>query len=234
MVSGKTKHKSRNFRKKLSAFARRNHETFWLATTFLPAEERLRALCMLCLDGEFYRIVDTVQEPMVAQIRLQWWRDEIEKMQNGADSQATLPAEALDLLLSQSAENRKWVERLIDAYDDGLSGAGQRHAQTLFAVMLAGTGKHDDQIRSVAERAGQVFRSSNAGSLAKDDVLAFACMLSETPDGFWPWLSLFTFLPDWHHSRKPSSLTRRWRLFSAFLGGERKLATRLRSFADTL
>jgi 15-cis-phytoene synthase len=56
---------------------RRNLERYW-STLFAPAAKRPALLALYAFDAELEHIVAAAREQMVAQIRLQWWRDAIE------------------------------------------------------------------------------------------------------------------------------------------------------------
>ncbi len=55
----------------------RNRERYW-STLFAPPEKRAALIALYALDAELAHIVLAAHEPMVAQIRLQWWRDAID------------------------------------------------------------------------------------------------------------------------------------------------------------
>lgn len=228
MVMPETKQESPVFLKSLNEFVRENHETFWLATRFLGNQHRIRALRLLALDGEFYRVKQMASENMVALIRLQWWRDEIDKVQNGTDSQPTLAGQALGGLLATNPQDAHHVLALIDAYDDLLTGQGNNHAEVLFAGLF--DLKEPDN--SLAQTAGKVFRAAHEGRVSGVFLERLAEAVSaNTSESVWVWLCLFGFLPEWKTKKPLSAFGKRWRIWKTFLGGEKRLAGRLRKFA---
>lgn len=205
-----------------------------MATRFLSRNGRKLALCVLELDSELYRIVSTVSESAIAQIRLQWWRDEAEKIIRGHDSQKTLAAQALTVILSRPESAEKRILALIDAYDDQISGLPGDHATRLFAALFEIHGEDENLMDRYAALAGRVFTSANTGALDRASATEFAKALCEAPEVFWPWLCLFEFTSDWQEKRQPAPVERRWRYLMAFLRGERALAKKLERIAETL
>lgn len=64
---------------------RRGDRDRWLSALFAPEGPRRNALLALyAWNLEVARIPDTVREPLLAQMRLQWWRETLEGIQAGA------------------------------------------------------------------------------------------------------------------------------------------------------
>lgn len=229
MVMAKTKRENQAFLKSLSETVRGAHETFWLATRFLPSDQRKRALCLLCLDAEFYRVATTTQENMIALIRLQWWRDEIDKLEAGQEPQQTEAALALAFLLQACSHERNNILRLIDTYDDMLSTGSVGHSETLFAVLFSSTDHHS----GLARLCGDVFRQANQGAVQKESVVSLSEAIHTAHADLWPWLCLFDFVPEWLTKENLSPFRKRWRIWKAFLAGEKRLAKKLRTLAET-
>lgn len=59
-----------------------DHDRF-LCTLFVPAPARDAVMALLAFNVEVARIRDLVREPMMGQIRLQWWREVIEHAHKG-------------------------------------------------------------------------------------------------------------------------------------------------------
>jgi 15-cis-phytoene synthase len=60
----------------------RSLERYW-STLFAPEAKQPALMVLYAFDAELEHIAATVREPMVAQIRLQWWRDAIELAEPG-------------------------------------------------------------------------------------------------------------------------------------------------------
>ncbi len=55
----------------------------YLATLFAPAERRPLLFALYAFNHELARIGETVREPMLADIRLEWWREAVESARGG-------------------------------------------------------------------------------------------------------------------------------------------------------
>ncbi len=60
-----------------SLLRRRDQDRYW-SVLFAPARKRAGLIALYAYNAELARIAASAQEPMVAQIRLQWWRDAID------------------------------------------------------------------------------------------------------------------------------------------------------------
>jgi NADH dehydrogenase [ubiquinone] 1 alpha subcomplex assembly factor 6 len=63
--------------------ARRRDRDRYLCALFAPMPARSRLIALLALDLELARIPHTVSEPLLGQMRLQWWRDAIAEARQG-------------------------------------------------------------------------------------------------------------------------------------------------------
>jgi phytoene synthase len=63
--------------------ARRYDYDRWLTALFAPAAAREAIFTLLAFNAEIARIRETVSEPLLGEIRLQWWREALEKIANG-------------------------------------------------------------------------------------------------------------------------------------------------------
>jgi len=51
----------------------------WLASLFVPAERRRHVLALQAYGLEVARVRELAREPQLGEIRLQWWRDALER-----------------------------------------------------------------------------------------------------------------------------------------------------------
>jgi 15-cis-phytoene synthase len=98
----------------LDQLVRRADEDRWLASRFAPAFVRERLIAIYAVNYEIARIAETVTEPGLGDIRLQWWREAIEDIHAGrtcgshpalqayaiAHLQAPLPLSAVSALVA--------------------------------------------------------------------------------------------------------------------------------------
>ncbi|MCG8443887.1 MAG: squalene/phytoene synthase family protein, partial [Caulobacterales bacterium] len=102
----------------LSARVRRHDEDRWLAAQFAPAPERERLIALYAFHLEVARVAEVVSEPMIGEIRLAWWREALEEI----DDPAKTPRrhEVVEALAAACAEPsvrppRNVLEAVIDA-----------------------------------------------------------------------------------------------------------------------
>ena len=108
---------------------RKSDEDRYFATLFAPAEKRSALLALYAFHHEIARVAESVREPMMQAIRLQWWREAVE----GAREQRPRPhhtVSALAELFSQHDLPAELFEAMIDAREDDV-------AETTFADLLA-------------------------------------------------------------------------------------------------
>jgi phytoene synthase len=133
------------------ALARSLDRPRYLAALFAPAEMRPALFALAAFDGEVARVRDTVSEPMLGEIRLQWWHDGLAA---GADAAASghpvldgVRAAALRWRLPMGALERLVEARRLDVYDDpfpamadleGYAGETAGAITQLSAIVLAG------------------------------------------------------------------------------------------------
>jgi phytoene synthase len=67
----------------LEGTIRRSDEDRYYTALFAPAERRVHLFTLYALNQELARIAETVREPMMGAIRLQWWRETIESAKEG-------------------------------------------------------------------------------------------------------------------------------------------------------
>lgn len=65
----------------------------YLATLFAPASMRAGLFALHALDLELAQVVATTSEPLLGEIRLAWWREQLDRLDSGAvPAQPTLAA----------------------------------------------------------------------------------------------------------------------------------------------
>ena len=85
-----------------------------LAALFAPSEARADLLTLIAFNVELARIAGQVSEPDLGTIRLQWWRDALDKAARGETS-GHPAADALGALLSRRKLSRERLDVMIDA-----------------------------------------------------------------------------------------------------------------------
>jgi len=100
---------------------RHDHDRF-LTGLFAPAERREDLFALYAFNLEIARIAETVSEPMLGHIRLQWWREAIDELYAGRPRrhQVVVPLAAA---VARHDLGRDLFERLIDARELDLEDA---------------------------------------------------------------------------------------------------------------
>ncbi len=117
-----------------AAAVRRADYDRYLAALFAPAAARERLFALYAFNQEVAKVRETVSEPMLGQIRLQWWREAIEGIYAGTPRRHAV-VEALHAAVAAASPAREDFEALIDAREFDLAG---RAPETLAALEAYG------------------------------------------------------------------------------------------------
>lgn len=102
----------------LETVRRLDHDRF-LTTLLAPADKRARLVALYAFNAEIARVREMVSEPMLGQIRLQWWRETIESIANG-EARGHEAAEALLATFGPDGIDTAGLISLIDARERDL------------------------------------------------------------------------------------------------------------------
>ena len=92
-----------------------DHDQF-LSALFAPAGMRENLWALYAFNIELTRIADMVSEPLLGEIRLQWWREGIEAVYAGQVARAHPVLQALAQTIQSCELPRTAFDRLIDAH----------------------------------------------------------------------------------------------------------------------
>jgi phytoene synthase len=87
----------------------------WLASRFAPRAERDRLVALYAVAADVARAADGVKEPLLAQMRLTWWRDALETMLDGGQGPAPPALRALAAVQAEVGFDRGLMLGLADA-----------------------------------------------------------------------------------------------------------------------
>jgi len=149
---------------------RHDHDRFQTAL-FAPAERREALFALYAFNYEIARVRETVSEPVLGQIRLQWWRESIAAAFEGGQVRHHIVVEPLTAAIRAHGLTRAHFDRLIDARVgdleetsldrlDDLEGYAEATSARLVYLALESLGVRDP----AAERAG--FHTGIAYALA--------------------------------------------------------------------
>jgi NADH dehydrogenase [ubiquinone] 1 alpha subcomplex assembly factor 6 len=149
----------------LMALVRRHDRDRFQTALFAPPEQRRALFALYAFNYEIARVREIVTEPMLGQIRLQWWREVIAAAFAGETPRQHLVAAPLSEAIAEFRLSREDLDRLIDArerdlapeappnlaalteYAEGTSGALVLLASEVFGV-------RQEAGREVARRVG--------------------------------------------------------------------------------
>jgi phytoene synthase len=143
-----------------------DRDRYW-AALFAPRALREDLLALYAFNLEIARIPYLVSEPMVGQIRLQWWRDAIDLASQGTRSGNPV-ADALAMAIRRHALPKAQLQgmvsaRLFDIYTEPMAGIPELKAYlnetagALFAASLQVLGVRSTKAESAAQIAGLAY-----------------------------------------------------------------------------
>jgi phytoene/squalene synthetase len=91
----------------------------YICNLLLPARARSHAFAACALNAELARVRDSVTEPKLRQVRLQWWRDAVLEAARGTPAHNPL-AESLAAALAQHPLMQAWLLNLVSAREADL------------------------------------------------------------------------------------------------------------------
>ena len=137
----------------------------FLATLFAPANRRAALMALYAFNAEIARVREAIRDPMAGEVRLQWWRDAIERPGTGEARANPIASALLDtvvrfrlpiaqLLDLIEARELRPLQRS-DAYADGPRGLRRQDLVRLFDLACAPARRPSRRlVRRPACRAG--------------------------------------------------------------------------------
>ncbi|MBU8876235.1 squalene/phytoene synthase family protein [Reyranella sp. MMS21-HV4-11] len=128
----------------------------FLGALFAPEPRRSGLLSLLAFDHELARTRSVTREPMLARIRLEWWREAIAEAAGAGKPRAQPIVESLSETVRRHGLQREALVRLIDAREEEIEGpldvmmAGHALADLELAVL----GVDDAPSRQAAHAIG--------------------------------------------------------------------------------
>jgi phytoene synthase len=120
------------------ALRRADPDRYFSALT-APAEKRPHLIAIYSLNHEFARVGETVREPMLGEIRLQWWREALAEARAGRPRRHDV-VEALTQLFSTVDLPQGLFEQMIDARTFDISTKAFANDEALDAYLDATSG----------------------------------------------------------------------------------------------
>jgi phytoene synthase len=137
----------------------------YVADLFVPQDFRPHLFALHAFNTEIARVRDVVSDPMLGEIRLQWWRDAIQTGAGGGHPIATaLNATIAKFRLPKDAFQRLIDARMFDLYDDPMPGlndlegyAGETSSALIQLAAIVLAGGHDPGTANAAGHAGVAY-----------------------------------------------------------------------------
>ena len=107
----------------LPGLVRRHDRDRYQTTLFAPAERHEALLALYAFNYEIARVRETVSEPMLGQIRLQWWREVLGAAYAGMPPRQHPVVLPLSAAIRELALSRGYFDRLIDSRERDLADA---------------------------------------------------------------------------------------------------------------
>jgi NADH dehydrogenase [ubiquinone] 1 alpha subcomplex assembly factor 6 len=104
----------------VAALVRRHDRDRFQTVLFAPAARREALFALYAFNYEIARVRESVTQPMLGQIRLQWWREAIATAFEGGPVRRHMVVEPLTAVIRELAPTRAHFDRLIDAREGDL------------------------------------------------------------------------------------------------------------------
>lgn len=102
----------------VAAEVRRFDPDRFVTALFAPADRREDLFALYAFNAEVARVRELVREPMIGLMRVQWWRDVVERIDAGGGAPSGHPvAEALARAIDRHRPPRALFDQLLDARD---------------------------------------------------------------------------------------------------------------------
>jgi NADH dehydrogenase [ubiquinone] 1 alpha subcomplex assembly factor 6 len=143
---------------------RRHDPDRFLTALYAPSARRESLLTLYAFNLEIAKVRETVSEPMLGEIRLQWWREAIESAYGGGPVRRHAVVEPLTDAIREHRLTRSHFDRLIDARAFDLGDApppsvaalvdyAESTSATLLWLALDALGAGQDEAAHAAARA---------------------------------------------------------------------------------
>jgi phytoene synthase len=121
----------------LPTLLRRHDRDRFLASLCAPAARQPALWALLGFNYEIARVREVVSEPMLGQIRLQWWRDALDEIYDGKPPRRHEVAEPLAAAVLGCGLDRSLLDSMIAAREQDLAGEPPASLAALEAYLEA-------------------------------------------------------------------------------------------------
>jgi len=104
----------------LAAFVRQHDRDRFAVAMFAPEHRRENLFALYAFNYELAKVHESVREPMMGRVRLQWWRDALAEIAAGQPARRHEVAEPLARVIRAHHLSQPIFERMIDAREQDL------------------------------------------------------------------------------------------------------------------
>lgn len=208
----------------LDALVRRVDPDRWLSSRFVAdAAARADLVALYALDHELVRIPRVVSDPLMAEIRLTWWREGLEEIAAGQPPRSHPVLRAIAASLLPATALAALAEARLGDLDGVKAGEAARdHADATEGLLMALAARR----LSPAATADQVKQVARAVALAKTDpsaaltaMKAARAELAALPVAAFPAVAHAALAGRYARGGAPGELEKRLRILLAVLTG---------------
>lgn len=165
-------------RSELAALVRRHDRDRFLTALFAPEARRPALLALYAFNYEVAKTRELVSEAMLGRIRLQWWRDVLDRIYAGAPAQRHEVIEPLAAAIRAHDLSRDHFERLIEARERDLEEAPPESLAALEAYAEASSAP---LVLLALESLGEMGEAARAAGRAVGTAYALSGLLRAVP-----------------------------------------------------
>lgn len=165
-------------RSELAALVRRHDRDRFLTALFAPEARRPALLALYAFNYEVAKTRELVSEAMLGRIRLQWWRDVLDRIYAGAPAQRHEVIEPLAAAIRAHDLSRDHFERLIEARERDLEEAPPESLAALEAYAEASSAP---LVLLALESLGEMGEAARAAGRAVGTAYALTGLLRAVP-----------------------------------------------------
>ena len=176
-------------RSPLAELVRQHDRDRYQTALFAPADRREALFALYAFNYEIARVREIVTQPMLGQIRLQWWREAVDAAYEGAPARPHEVAEPLAAVIRGHALTRTHFDRMIDTREHDLAdeppatlAALENYAEGTAATLLSLA----LEVLGVAEPAANGTADVTVGSPAAAEEGAASAVTARGTDGAAP------------------------------------------------
>lgn len=131
-----------------AAEARAHDPDRWLAALFVPEARRAHIHALIAFNLELARVADQVSQPLLGQMRLQWWREALEAIRGGRPRQHPVALALTDAVTAFSLPT-ELLHGMVDARELDVAGGPPASLAELVAYGEATAGSLNELMARV-------------------------------------------------------------------------------------